>query len=99
MSTVIFKFLHHFGYFCDIILTQKGDTIMNKCSIDYGNFIKERRTKMGLTQEEVAKRLGISQVAYGRYELGLREPNFSLILKISEALEFAPGEFFDNYEG
>lgn len=72
---------------------------MDDCSVRYGNFIKDKRTKMGLTQEEVAKRLGISQVAYGRYELGLREPKFSLILKISEVLEFAPGEFFDNYEG
>lgn len=70
---------------------------MNKCSKDYGNFIKERRQKMGLTQEEVAKKLGISQVAYGRYELGLREPNFSLLLQISEVLDFKPGEFFDSY--
>lgn len=70
---------------------------MNKCSVDYGNFIKEQRTKMGLTQEEVAKKLGISQVAYGRYELGLREPNFALLLRISEVLDFKPGEFFDNY--
>lgn len=72
---------------------------MNECSIRYGNFIKDKRTKMGLTQEDVAKKLGISQVAYGRYELGQREPNFSLIMKISEVLEFAPGEFFDNYKG
>lgn len=71
---------------------------MNKCSVDYGNFIKERRQKMGLTQEDVSKKLGISQVAYGRYELGLREPNFSLIIKISEVLNFKPGEFFDSYE-
>ena len=71
---------------------------MNKCSVDYGNYIRDRRTKMGLTQEEVAKKLGISQVAYGRYELGLREPNFSLIIQISEVLDFKPGEFFDNYE-
>lgn len=77
----------------------KGDTIMNDCSISYGNFIKERRQKMGLTQEEVANKLGISQVAYGRYELGTREPNFSLILKISEILDFRLGEFFDNYRG
>ena len=72
---------------------------MNKCSIDYGNYIKERRSNLGLTQEEVAEKLGISQVAYGRYELGMREPNFSLILKISEVLDFKPGEFFDNYKG
>lgn len=72
---------------------------MNKCSKEYGNYIKERRQKMGLTQEEVAQKLGISQVAYGRYELGAREPNFSLILKIAEVLNFNPGEFFDNYRG
>lgn len=71
---------------------------MNKCSKAYGNYIKEHRTKMGLSQDEVAKKLGISQVAYGRYELGTREPNFSLILKIAEVLQFDPGDFFDNYE-
>lgn len=70
---------------------------MNKCSKDYGNFIKERRSNLGLTQEEVAKRLGISQVAYGRYELGTREPNLDLIFRIAEVLEFKPGEFFNNY--
>ena len=72
---------------------------MNKCSKDYGNYIKQRRSNLGLTQEEVAEKIGISQVAYGRYELGMREPNFSLILKISEVLDFKPGEFFDNYRG
>ena len=71
---------------------------MNKCSKDYGNFIKERRSNLGLSQEEVAKKLGISQVAYGRYELGLREPNFEFIIRISEILDFKPGEFFDNYK-
>lgn len=70
---------------------------MDNYSVEYGNFIKERRQKMGLTQEEVAKKLGISQVAYGRYELGLREPKFSLIIQISEVLDFKPGEFFDSY--
>ena len=54
---------------------------------------------MGLTQEEVAKRLGISQVAYGRYELGAREPNLDLIFRIADVLNFKPGEFFDNYRG
>ena len=71
---------------------------MNECSVRYGNFIRDKRTKLGLSQEEVSRRLGISQQAYGRYELGQREPNFSLIMKISEVLEFAPGEFFDNYK-
>lgn len=72
---------------------------MNKSSIDYGNFIRERRQNLGLTQGEVAKILGISQVAYGRYELGTREPNLDLIFRISDVLDFKPGEFFDNYRG
>ena len=71
---------------------------MGTYSKAYGNYIREHRLKLKLTQEEVAKKLGISQVAYGRYELGLREPNFALLLKISEVLDFKPGEFFDNYK-
>ena len=70
---------------------------MNKCSIDYGNFIRDQRQKMGLTQEEVANKLGISQVAYGRYELGTREPSFELIFKIADVLGFKPGDFFNKY--
>ncbi len=72
---------------------------MNKISIDYGNYIRERRIKMGLTQTEVANKLGISQQAYGRYELGKREPEFKFIMQISEILDFKPGDFFDNYRG
>ena len=40
---------------------------MDKVVIDFGNFIKERRVEKGMSQSEVAKRLNISQVAYGRY--------------------------------
>lgn len=63
----------------------------------YGNFIKGKRIEKNLTQAEVAKMLGISQVAYGRYELGSREPNFDLLMRISYILEFRPSEFFDGY--
>lgn len=72
---------------------------MNEISKAYGNFIKERRIALGLTQAEVANKLGISQVAYGRYELGSREPNFDLIMRISKVLNFKPSEFFDRYVG
>lgn len=72
---------------------------MDKYSMEYGNFIKEHRQKMGLTQEEVSKKLGISQVAYGRYELGTRTPSFELIFKIADVLGFEPGDFFNKYKG
>lgn len=68
---------------------------MKGISIDYGNYIKAHRTKMGLTQSEVAKRLGISQQAYSRYELGEREPGFDFIIEIAKILDYDPGEFFN----
>lgn len=70
---------------------------MEKVVIDFGNFIKERRIEKGLTQADMAKILNISQVAYGRYELGNRDPGLNMILKIADALDFAPGDFFDSY--
>jgi len=72
---------------------------MDKISVAYGNYIREHRKKIGLSQADVAKRLGISQQAYGRYEQGLREPTFSFIINISHILDYDPGEFFDNYRG
>lgn len=72
---------------------------MSTYSKDYGNYIREHRIKMGLTQDEVAKKLGMHQVAYGRYELGTREPNFDLIIQIAKVLNFEPGEFFNRYRG
>lgn len=70
---------------------------MSEVSKDYGNYIKERRISKRMSQAEVAKKLGISQVAYGRYELGIREPNFDLMMQISVILDFKLSEFFDNY--
>lgn len=68
---------------------------MKDICIDYGNYIKAHRTKMGLTQADVAKKLGISQQAYSRYEHGLREPGFELIIELSRILDYDPGEFFN----
>lgn len=70
---------------------------MDKVVIDFGNFIKERRVEKGMSQAEVAKRLNISQVAYGRYERGARDAGLNMILRIAEVLEFNPGDFFDAY--
>lgn len=70
---------------------------MDKIVSDFGNFIKERRIEKGLTQAEMAKILNISQVAYGRYELGTRDAGLNMIMKIAEALDFSPGDFFDLY--
>jgi len=70
---------------------------MDKVVVDFGNFIKEKRLEKGLSQADVAKLLNISQVAYGRYELGSRDAGLNMILRIADVLDFSPGEFFNNY--
>ena len=70
---------------------------MDKVVIDFGNFIKAKRLEKGLSQADVARLLNISQVAYGRYELGSRDAGLNMILRIADVLGFEPGEFFDNY--
>lgn len=70
---------------------------MDKTVVDFGNFIKEKRIAKGLSQAEVAKLLDISQQAYCRYELGIRDPGLNMIRRIADVLDFQPGDFFNMY--
>jgi transcriptional regulator with XRE-family HTH domain len=70
---------------------------MSEVTKAYGEFIRNKRTERGMTQGEVAKKLGTTQQAYGRYEQGLREPEFDIMIQISAILDFKPSEFFDGY--
>lgn len=45
------------------------------------------RKKAGLTQEELAKKLNVTRSALSQYELGTREPNYDLLLKIADFFE------------
>ena len=49
--------------------------------------IAEKRKRVGLTQDELAKKLGVSQAAVSLWELGTSSPNSSLLLKLADALE------------
>ena len=46
--------------------------------------LKECRLKLGITKQEAAKRLQISQPAYLRYEAGTRNPSIQTISKMAE---------------
>lgn len=39
--------------------------------------LKELRKNLGKTQEDMAKLLNISQTSYGKYELGIAEPDIN----------------------
>lgn len=57
--------------------------------------LEAMRTKMGLTQEDVANSLGISRVTYNSMEGGKRDLTVSALEKLSTLFKVSPGSFFD----
>lgn len=51
-----------------------------------GERIKEFRLKAGLTQSELAEKLGIPYQSIGQWERGLRSPKIETLQKIASAL-------------
>lgn len=50
----------------------------------YGERISELRTKMKLTQDELAKRIGITRAALSHYEKDRREPDYETLERIAD---------------
>ena len=51
------------------------------------NRIKELRLQSGLTQYELANKIGLNQTAVGKYERGQLEPSLETLKKISAIFE------------
>ena len=49
-----------------------------------GERIAERRKKLGLSQEELAEKLNISQKSISKYELGDRKPQYKVLVRMAE---------------
>jgi predicted transcriptional regulator len=48
--------------------------------------IIKKRNKLGLTQKELAERIGTKQPSIARFEAGLSNPTIGFLQKVSEAL-------------
>ncbi|HVI69765.1 MAG TPA: helix-turn-helix transcriptional regulator, partial [Magnetospirillaceae bacterium] len=55
-------------------------------SAKIGNFIQQTRVQRGMTQTELAKRIGTSQSAINRIENGGQNLSMEMLARISEAL-------------
>ena len=66
-------------------------------AIDYSK-LREIRTKMGLSQQEMAAKLGINRRTYSAYETGDRNMGSSLILKVCQTLGLSSDELLGNYK-
>lgn len=58
------------------------------------NRIKEYREEKGITQEQMAKRLRISEDYLGRIERGKREPSLKLAVRIAKTLDCTLNDLF-----
>lgn len=53
---------------------------------DFGARIRIMRKSLGLTQADLAKKIGVTKQVITNYELGLREPPFRNLIGLSRAL-------------
>lgn len=60
-----------------------------------GARIRELRETPGLTQQELAERIGIGQFTYSRYETGRRSAPLSVLARVAQALDVAMPAVFE----
>ncbi len=66
--------------------------------MNIGENIKYIRKSKGLTQRELAEKIGVTDSAITRYEKGDREPNIETLNKIATALEVTINDLIKNEE-
>jgi transcriptional regulator with XRE-family HTH domain len=60
----------------------------------FGRVIEDRRHELNLTQEMVAKKVGVKANYIGYLERGMRHPSQKVVEKLSSALKLDPQELY-----
>lgn len=60
----------------------------------FGRSIEDRRRELGLTQEMVAKKVGVKANYIGYLERGMRHPSQKVVERLSGALKLDPQELY-----
>lgn len=64
-----------------------------------GGRIRYLRQSMGMTQEELAKKIGVTTATVSKYELNQREPNLKTLRLLTEILQISADELIKDYRG
>lgn len=68
--------------------------------MDFGRRLRDRRTALGLSREELASALGVSPSAISNYEKGISFPKAEILLRLFDCLETEPNFLFqDSFHG
>ncbi len=62
-----------------------------------GKRIRALRERAGITQEELAQRLGVTPSAVGNYERDISHPKEEVLYRLFSALSCEPNELFSDY--
>lgn len=60
-----------------------------------GSFLKELRKEKGLTQEQLAEILGVTNRSVSRWENGVNMPDFDLVIELANHFEVSIEEFLN----
>lgn len=52
--------------------------------VDFGNRLKTLRLKENMTQEQLARRLGLTKSVISAYETSLRQPSYEVLIHIAK---------------
>jgi len=67
-------------------------------SFTLASIINSRRVNVGLTQEELAEKVGTVRTTVTKWENGTREPSWSNFVKLCEVLSLEVNDFLEKEE-
>lgn len=77
-------------------IPSKGKGKADKQDKRVGEMLRERRINLGLSQQKLAEKVGVTFQQVQKYERGVNRVSASRLQQLSNALEVSVGYFFDN---
>jgi transcriptional regulator with XRE-family HTH domain len=65
--------------------------------VKFGNRVRDERTKLGISQEELAARAGLHRTYIGMIERAEKNLTLENIEKVCKALGLSIGDFFEGF--